>query len=50
LKGDYLAIVTLGFGQIISRDFSQHRAARRRARVEGIPSYTNLFWAFVPPP
>ena len=33
LKGDYLAIVTLGFGEIIRVIFQNIEAARRRARA-----------------
>src|SRR6185312_6953442 len=46
LKGDYLAIVTLGFGEII-RVILNHIDAVGGARgMPDIPPYTNLFWAF----
>jgi branched-chain amino acid transport system permease protein len=46
LRGDYLAIVTLGFGEII-RVILQHVEAVGGARgLNGIPSYTNFFWTF----
>ncbi len=46
LKGDYLAIVTLGFGEII-RVILNHIDAVDGARgMADIPAYTNLFWAF----
>jgi len=46
LKGDYLAIVTLGFGEIIKvilQNVDQLGGARG---MFGIPAYANLFWAF----
>jgi branched-chain amino acid transport system permease protein len=46
LKGDYLAIVTLGFGQIISVIFRNVEPLGGALGLNGIPSYTNLFWAF----
>jgi len=46
LKGDYLAIVTLGFGEII-RVIIQNTDTVGGARgLTGIPLYTNFFWAF----
>ncbi len=46
LKGDYLAIVTLGFGEII-RVMLQNLDAVGGARgLTGVPTYTNLFWTF----
>ncbi|MFM7101265.1 MAG: branched-chain amino acid ABC transporter permease [Verrucomicrobiota bacterium] len=46
LKGDYLAIVTLGFGEII-RVLLQNIDAVGGARgLVGIAPHTNLFWAF----
>jgi len=45
LSGDYLAIVTLGFGEII-RVFLQNTPALGGARgLEGILPCTNLFWS-----
>lgn len=46
LKGDYLAIVTLGFGQIISVIFRNIEPLGGALGLNGIPAYTNLFWAF----
>src|SRR6185503_8018478 len=46
LKGDYLAIVTLGFGEII-RVILQNVDRLGAARgMGGIPGYSNLFWTF----
>ncbi len=46
LKGDYLAIVTLGFGEII-RVILQNMDAVGGARgLSVIHGYTNLFWCF----
>jgi branched-chain amino acid transport system permease protein len=46
LKGDYLAIVTLGFGQIIAVVFRNIEPLGAALGLNGIPSYTNLFWVF----
>ncbi len=46
LKGDYLAIVTLAFGEVVRalfRTISWIGAARG---LPGIPAYSNLFWVF----
>ncbi len=46
LRGDYLAIVTLGFGEII-RVIIQNTDALGGARgIGGIPGLTNFFWTF----
>ncbi|MEO5715586.1 MAG: branched-chain amino acid ABC transporter permease [Luteolibacter sp.] len=46
LRGDYLAIVTLGFGEII-RVFAQNTEAIGAASgLKGIPKLTNLGWTF----
>jgi branched-chain amino acid transport system permease protein len=46
LRGDYLAIVTLGFNEII-RVILQNTDAVGGARgLSGIPGYTNFFWTF----
>ena len=46
LRGDYLAIVTLGFGEII-RVIIQNTDAIGGARgYSGIPNYTTFFWAY----
>src|SRR5258705_7764815 len=46
LKGDYLAIVTLGFGEIIRTAIlnTDFLGAARGLRVTG--NYTNFFWTF----
>src|SRR5580658_8175715 len=46
LKGDYLAIVTLGFGQIISVIFRNVEPLGGALGLNGISPYTNLFWVF----
>lgn len=46
LKGDYLAIVTLGFGEIIKVILYNVDAVGASRGMVGIPSYTNLFWTF----
>jgi branched-chain amino acid transport system permease protein len=46
LKGDYLAIVTLGFGQIISVIFRNFEPLGGALGLNGISAYTNLFWVF----
>ena len=46
LKGDYLAIVTLGFGEIISVIFRNVETLGGALGLNGIPLYTNLFWTF----
>ena len=46
LKGDYLAIVTLGFGEIIRVVFSNTDAVGAALGLQGIPPYTNPFWTF----
>lgn len=46
LKGDYLAIVTLGFGQIISVIFRNIEPLGGALGLNGIPAWTNLFWVF----
>lgn len=46
LKGDYLAIVTLGFGQIIAVVFRNIEWLGSALGLNGIPPRTNLFWAF----
>jgi branched-chain amino acid transport system permease protein len=47
LKGDYLAIVTLGFGEIIRVLFQTSETMGGATGLNGIPRYTNLGWAFV---
>jgi len=46
LKGDYLAIVTLGFGEIIRVILQNVDAVGGARGLADIPPYTNLFWAF----
>lgn len=46
LKGDYLAIVTLGFGEIIRVILQNIDAVGASRGLAGIPDYTNLFWTF----
>lgn len=46
LRGDYLAIVTLGFGEIIRVIYQNSPAFGAATGLTGIPSFTNLFWAW----
>lgn len=46
LKGDYLAIVTLGFGEIIRVVIQNIDAVGGPRGLIGIPGYTNLFWTY----
>jgi branched-chain amino acid transport system permease protein len=46
LKGDYLAIVTLGFGEIIRIIFLNIPAVGGARGLPGVPVYTNFFWSF----
>lgn len=46
LKGDYLAIVTLGFGEIIRVILQNIDVIGGSRGMIGIPSHTNLFWVF----
>ena len=47
LKGDYLAIATLGFGEIIGVVFTNTQTITNGALgLKGIPQYTNLYWGF----
>jgi branched-chain amino acid transport system permease protein len=46
LKGDYLAIVTLGFGEIIRVVLQNIDAVGGPRGLIGIPAYTNLFWTY----
>jgi branched-chain amino acid transport system permease protein len=49
LKGDYLALVTLGFGEIIRVIFQNFEKLGGALGLNGIPAYTTIFWviAFV---
>lgn len=44
LKGDYLAIVTLGFGEIIRVVFQNCEPLGGALGLNGIPAYTTIFW------
>ncbi|HYE31071.1 MAG TPA: branched-chain amino acid ABC transporter permease [Methylomirabilota bacterium] len=46
LRGDYLAIVTLGFGEIIRVVFRNTSSLGGALGLNGIPLYTNFFWTF----
>src|SRR6202008_1815336 len=46
LRGDYLAIVTLGFGEIIRVVLLNMDSVGAASGLKGIPEYTNLFWAW----
>lgn len=45
LKGDYLAIVTLGFGEIIRVVFQNSPAFGAATGLSGIPNWTTLGWS-----
>jgi branched-chain amino acid transport system permease protein len=49
LRGDYLALVTLGFGEIIRVIFQNVEILGGALGLNGIPPYTTIFWvlAFV---
>ena len=46
LKGDYLAIVTLGFGEIIRVIVQNTPQLGGALGLNGIPAYTTLFWVY----
>ncbi len=46
LKGDYLAIVTLGFGEIIRVIFQTTEAFGAATGLTGIPHWTNFAWTW----
>ncbi len=46
LRGDYLAIVTLGFGEIIRVIIQNTDALGGPRGLSSIPQYTNFFWVF----
>jgi branched-chain amino acid transport system permease protein len=46
LRGDYLAIVTLGFGEIIRVLILNIDAIGAARGLPGIPQYSNFFWVF----
>ncbi|MBF0493339.1 MAG: branched-chain amino acid ABC transporter permease [Deltaproteobacteria bacterium] len=47
LKGDYLAIATLGFGEIIRVLITNFEWLGAAKGLGGIPEYSNLFWIFL---
>lgn len=47
LKGDYLAIATLGMAEIIRVVFLNLEITNGAAGLSGIPRYTNWFWMFL---
>jgi branched-chain amino acid transport system permease protein len=46
LKGDYLAIATLGFGEIIRVVIINLEVVGGPRGIPGIPQYTNFLWVF----
>ena len=46
LKGDYLAIVTLGFNEIIRVIIQNAEPLGAQRGLTGVPSNTNFFWVF----
>ncbi len=46
LRGDYLAIVTLGFGEIIRVVLQNMESVGAASGLKNIPHDTNLFWAW----
>ena len=46
LRGDYLAIVTLGFGEIIRVIFQNMESVGGASGLKGIPGLTGFFWAW----
>ena len=46
LRGDYLAIVTLGFGEILRVIFQNMDSIGAASGLAGIPKYTTLGWTF----
>ena len=46
LKGDYLAIATLGFGEIIRVAIVNLEVVGGPRGIPGIPQYTNFLWVF----
>jgi branched-chain amino acid transport system permease protein len=47
LKGDYLAIVTLAFGEVVRATIRLIDFIGGPRGLAGIPRYTNLFWIFI---
>lgn len=46
LRGDYLAIVTLGFGEIIRVIVQNMESVGAASGLKGIPKYTSLGWTY----
>ena len=46
LKGDYIALVTLGFGEIVRVVFQNVDALGGALGLNGIPNYTTFFWVY----
>jgi branched-chain amino acid transport system permease protein len=46
LRGDYLAIVTLGFGEIIRVIFLNIEKVGGARGLDGVPAWTTFFWVF----
>jgi branched-chain amino acid transport system permease protein len=44
LRGDYLAIVTLGFGEIIRSIIENLKVLGQATGLSGLPRYTNIVW------
>ena len=47
LSGDYLAIITLGFGEIIKGILLNLNVTGGARGLKGIPKYTNLSWVYI---
>ncbi len=47
LRGDYLAIVTLGFGEIIRVIVLNVEKVGAARGLSGVPAWTNFFWVFL---
>ncbi|HET8722950.1 MAG TPA: hypothetical protein VFM53_02020, partial [Anaeromyxobacteraceae bacterium] len=45
LRGDYLAIVTLGFGEIIRVVIENTKVLGQATGISGLPQYTDVTWA-----
>ena len=46
LRGDYLAVVTLGFGEIIRVLFLNIQKVGGARGLSGVPAWSNFFWVF----
>lgn len=46
LRGDYLAIVTLGFGEIIRVVLQNMDSLGAASGLKGVPGFSNLFWVW----